>query len=66
MDFTSSLEFPLTFRYEIFKIDSIGLKFSLTADIEWIPTTSIIIITLKYHKGKNVIELEPNYLTIPN
>ena len=26
VDFTSSLEFPLTFRYEIFKIDSIGLK----------------------------------------
>ena len=66
VDFTSSLEFPLTFRYEIFKIDAIGLKFSLTADIEWVPTTSTIIITLKYHKGENVIESEPNYLTIPN
>ena len=60
------MEFPISFKYEIFKINTLGSKFSLTADIEWIPKSSNIIFKLSYKKGSKIIELDQIYLKIPN
>jgi hypothetical protein len=65
-EFTLSMELPISFKYEIFKINTLGSKFSLTADIEWIPKSSNIIFKLSYKKGSKIIELDPIYLKIPN
>ena len=49
-EFTLSMEFPISFKYEIFKINTLGSKFSLTGNIEWIPKSSNIIFKLSYKK----------------
>jgi hypothetical protein len=66
VEFTQSMENSFVFRHEIFKIDTLGLKLSLRADIEWVPKQSLIYFKLSYLKGTEVLEILSDYIKIEN
>ena len=63
-DATSSLEFPLFFKYEIFKTNVLGIQLALRINLEWVPKTGSINIQLIFQRGKNIIELTPDEFPI--
>ena len=52
-EFTSSMEYPFHFNYEIFKTNMLGVQIAIVASIKWQPAEGTIIIELYYVRGKS-------------
>ena len=64
--FTQSLETPLNFKYEIFKINVLGINLALRANIEWTPKANTVEMTITFQRGNNVTELDTKLFKIEN
>ena len=63
VEFTQSMQFPLVFKYEIFKSDILINQVALRAIINWVPSTGIISFKVFFHNGtsdKEIDELSHN------
>ena len=63
---TSSLEFPLTFKYEIFKTNILGIEFALRTSVEWIPKMGYASFNLIFQRGTKEYKLDNQYISIGN
>ena len=57
-DITQSMEFPLVFKYELFKSNVLGIQIALRAIIEWNPAIGTISYDVFYQKGDDKVKLE--------
>ena len=65
-EFTSSMEYPFTFNYEIFKSNMLGVQVAIVASIKWIPTEGTILIKLYYVRGSKTSEIDTKTIVIEN
>ena len=65
-EYTSSMEFPFAFNYELFKTNMLGVQIAIIASINWIPTDGTILIRLYYVRGKNTSEIKTESININN
>ena len=65
-EFTSSMEYPFTFNYEIFKSNMLGVQVAIVASIKWIPTEGTILIKLYYVRGSKTSEIDTKTIVINN
>ena len=65
-EFTSSMEFPFAFNYELFKTNMLGVQIAILASINWVPTEGTILIKLYYVRGKNTSEIKTESINIDN
>ena len=58
MEITQSMQFPLVFKYEIFKSDILINQVALRAIINWIPSQGKISFKIFFHNGTSDKEIE--------
>ena len=58
VEFTQSMQFPLVFKYEIFKSDILINHVALRAIINWIPAQGVISFKVFFYNGTSDKEIE--------
>ena len=60
------IEMPLGFKYDLFKINVLGIQLSLKSNINFFPSIGIINYKLSYQRGSKIFEFDEINIEIEN
>ena len=63
-DKTNSLGSPLSFNYELFKTNVLGIQLALKANITWVPKEGSILYQLYYQRGKKNVDVKEKKIKV--